>query len=240
MALTFFWRCEGTTLDGTHDFTAGDNTATLNGGAEISAAAALIGSNGLNCPTADDYAIFSPASIISVGAGAVAFSFRTSTWNADKWIFFTTGTAPSDFLAIALNGTDEIQARHRVAGGSDVTIVTTAANLVVDTVYRVVCRWDTTADDFRLEVYNSSNVLIEAVESLSTGIDNWADVLTFNVGAANTGAGVHIDNVFIADAYDEALENFLSITSYTQYGSSSAVVVPGQAQRNRRHTGRYM
>ena len=32
----------------------------------------------------------------------------------------------------------------------------------------------------------------------------------------------HIDNVFIADAYDEPLEDYLDITSYTEYGGAAA------------------
>ena len=71
MALTFYWRCEGTTLDGTHDYSAGATTMTAIGGGEsISATAAKIGSNGVLNTDGADYYYCSPASIVTANEGS--------------------------------------------------------------------------------------------------------------------------------------------------------------------------
>jgi hypothetical protein len=93
MALTFFWRCEGTTLDGTHDYSAGGTTATGSSSAAINATAARVGTNGVQAPTASDYYSLSATGIYGT-TGAAAFSLYVAggTWVADAVPFLLDGT----------------------------------------------------------------------------------------------------------------------------------------------------
>lgn len=221
MALKFFWRCEGTTLDGTHDFTAGDNAATLSSTAAINTDAARIGTNGLDIPSSNDAAEFTISSndLISTAGGSAAFSFRVTTWGNGAVIFTAVGTAGNDHIRVELGTTDELIFRHRVSGTSNLTLTTTAANIATGTWYSVVIRWDPSAEDRRIEVYDDAGSLIQAVEDTTTAFGPQTDLIALRIGeTAGVACDVHIDNVFIADTYAEALEDFLHITSYTEYG----------------------
>lgn len=232
MALKFFWRCEGTTLDGTHDYSAGDTTATLTSGAAINTDAARIGTNGLDCPTIGDYASFAISSgdLISQSVGALAFSFRLVAFLPSNSLFQAKNSANSSQITVQMIGTDdatgrELQFRIRLHGGIDKSVGTTAANLALNTWYAVVCRWDEPANDMRIEVYDAAGSLITAVEDLATNFDQPTGLDSLRIGETlNFGSSdFHIDNVFIADTYAEPLENFLDITSYTEYGASGAI-----------------
>lgn len=225
MALKFFWRCEGTTLDGTDDFTSGDNTATLNSAAAINTDAVRIGTNGLDCPTANDYAEFTVTSndLVSINGGAAAFSFRVTTWVNAAVIFRAQGTAANDHVTVELGTTDELVMRHRVSATTNQTVTTTAANLTTGVWYGVVIRWDPATDDKRLEVYNDAGTLIEGVEDTSTAFGPQTDFIALRIGETTGQASdLHFDNVFIADTYAEDLQSNLTIASYTNYGGGGA------------------
>src|SRR5688500_7419965 len=103
MALNFFWRCEGTTLDGTHDFSAGDTTATATNTPAISATAAKIGSNGALFDSGSDRYAFTPTSIISTTAGAVGFWLQFPTAfpaSGGAYVFYSQGTNSNDYIRI--------------------------------------------------------------------------------------------------------------------------------------------
>lgn len=230
MALKFFWRCEGTTLDGTHDFTGGDNAATLNSTAAINTDAAKIGTNGLDIPSSTDYAEFAVSSddIISRSAGAVGFWFRVTTWGAGATLFHAFGTAANDQISLSLSGTSELLFRHRVSGVTNLTLTTTDASLTTATWYFVVIRWDDAANDRRLEIYDTAGSLVGTpVEDLTTAFGQQTDLITLRIGdVTGTACDVHIDNVFIADSYSEDLPTWKDITSYTEYGVSGAIEGP--------------
>jgi len=230
MALKFYWRCEGTTLDGTHDFTAGDTTASAGSAGAINSDAARFGTNGIDCPTASDNMNFavSGTDLVDPSVGSAAFSFRLVAFVSGQSMLNIRGTSTNDNITVTTLGTDdatgrELRLRYRsTSGGAENrTVDTTNANLAENTWYACVARWDATADLIRLEVYDASGTLIEGVTG-STSISVLTDVVGVywgEVGAVG-GSDLHVDNVFIADAYAEPLEDFLDITSYTAYGAS--------------------
>jgi hypothetical protein len=232
MAVTFFWRCEGTTLDATHDFSAGDTSAAANATPSISATAALVGSNGILCDSAGDRYNFAPTSIIDPAEGAVAMLFRfPSAVPNDDVFFLARGSASAnDNINLQITGTDEITLTIRNAASGAVTLATTAANITAGTTYGVVARWDQPNSSRRLEVYDATGTLIQAVQDLATGFTapaalDAADGLRF--GDSSGGLGTcYLDNCFVADAYAEPLEDNLLITSWTEYddGSGGGVV----------------
>lgn len=230
MALSFFWRAEGLTLDATHDFTAGDNTGTVNSGALINTDAAFIGTNGLDLPTTADFVFFTVSSgdLIDASEGAIGLWFRIVTFGAGRSLFVANNTgAPNNHIRLYMTGTDELELKIRLVAGADVTLTTTAADLATATWYFVIARWNAVTEDRRIEVYNDDMSLRHAVEDLTTAFDapTGIDVLSWgdNLGIAGDH---HQDNMFIADTYAEPLEDFSEITSFTQYGAAGGPVPP--------------
>lgn len=226
-SVNFFWRAEGTTLDPTHDFSVGDTTATLNSTAAINTDAARIGTNGLDIPSSSDHYSFviSSGDLMHPGTASIALWFRIVTFGGS--FFSSTLTSnPSTNITAFLSGTDdatgrEVTLRNRLAGNLNVTLSTTAADLALNTWYFLVARYDEPNNDRRIEIYNSDGSLRTAVEDLTTdfaqatGIDNLA------VGeATGATADLHLDNIFIADDYNEPLQNKMNITSWTEYEST--------------------
>lgn len=224
MALTLFSRCEGATLDGTHDYSAGDTTWSLNSAAAFNTSGVKVGTNGLNCASSDDYAELSSSSIVDRTAGTLAFWFRIGTWADTTWIANLQGTAYNDRINIELYGADELVFRHVANGDHNVILVTTAANLTTGNWYFVQAHWSSSAGDIRLEVYDSSGSLIQAVENLSAGVGVApADIIAIRMGTQNTSGTVDIDNVFIGTAYADDFLASRDITSYTEYGGAAAL-----------------
>lgn len=231
MALLLFSRMESDTLDGTHDFTAGDGTwATVAGSPAFNTDAALYGTNGLDCPghSTNVGLTVSSEDIINQGVGAVGFWFRMAGFinGAILFIARNSGT-PNNQIQIEMLGTDdatgrELRLRIRLSGVTNVTLDTTAADLQLNEWYFVLFRYDEPNSDRRMEIYNDDLSLRTSVEDLTTNFDEPTGIDTLLVGNITTGSGLdtHFDNLFIADAYAEPIEDFLDITSYTEYGVS--------------------
>jgi len=218
MSCTFFWRCEGTTLTGPNDFSAGDTTATAVSLVAIASGAAKFGSNGLDANvTSGDYYEFASASIFDVGANAIGFKLQIKATGADTEIFtvYNAG-APSDQVSLTTSGTDELQLRHRVNGGDNNTFTTTAADMAVDTWYGVVLRWDAAADLQRIEVYNDAGTLLHGVTS-STAISPQGALTIWKIGTDNGSARFWIDNIVVGNSYSDPIETWINYsTGYTQ------------------------
>lgn len=239
MALTFFWRCEGTTLDGTHDFTAGGNTATANNSPAISATAARIGSNGLLFDGVSERYDFNPASIWNrlVGSAAFSFQFPTALATTGQPFFLCRGSASfDDTIQVQIVSTNELRLIVRDATAGAVNLDTTSVDLAAGNWYGVVIRWDQPNNRRKIEVYNSSNALIQAVEDTSTAFTAPASLDAsngFRIGDSGGSVGtVWVDNVFVADTYGEPLENNLTITSYTGYSSGGSSVTKSPTTAN--------
>jgi len=226
MAVTFFWRCEGTTLDGTDDSTAGDNTATAQSSVTLDAAAGLVGTNGILSDAVNRRFTFTPTSLISptVGAAACLFRFPTTVAGAAQTLFFFRGAASAnDCIFVDVAASQELRFAIRHVSAGLVSLTTTAANLQAGLTYGVVVRWDQPNNYRRIEVYDSAGALIQAVEDLATAytapaaLDATTGIAWGDVGGFSQTC--HIDNCFIADAYAEPLESNLLITSFTQYDS---------------------
>ena len=220
MALTLFSRCEGATLDGTHDYSAGDTTWTLVSAAEFSTSGVKVGTNGLHLPSSDDSATLDAASIVNRLQGCVAFWMRYSAWGVGERIVHLQGTAAADHILISTGATGEIGLRHRVNGGNNILLQTTAAGMTSGNWYFVQAKWHGANDDLRLEVYDSSGSLIQAVENLSASLGGSpADIITIRFGTTEgTAYRGSLDNLFIGNDYADDFLASRDITSYTSYG----------------------
>lgn len=225
MACTMFWRCESTTFDATHDFSAGDSTPTAVSLIAIDNTADRYGTNGINANvTSNDYYEFDAASIFSTTEGAVGFKLQIKATGGDTEILaaYNAG-APSDQIILQTNGTDELLMRHRVNGGDNNTVTTTAADMAVDTWYGVVIRWDTNAEVFRIEVYNDNGTLKHGVSN-AIAISPQGALTIFSLGTNNGSARFWIDNFVVGNDYDDPIQTWIDYTSYTQISGGSSSI----------------
>lgn len=243
--LTFFWRAEGTTLDPTDDFSAGDTTATANNSPAISATGARVGSNGMVFDGVSERYDFNPASILTPGEGAVGgwFQFPSvfpGTGSAN--VFLVRGTNSNDYVRIT---TQSVVSERRLTfvirnnGGSDLTLQMSAGNLTAGNWYFFVGRWNSSIDYRSIAAYDTTMTLVNET------IDNTTD-FTANVPAdfastsglrlgdtTGTTGTLYIDNVFAASNYDEPIQDNATITSYTAYDAGGGT--SGLLLRRRRN-----
>ena len=229
MALTFFWRCESATFSGTDDHSAGDSTPTATGTPDYTTPS-FVGTNSLYS-IGTEYVTFDSASIYLEAAGSAAFSFYIADWNTDvELLGFHDASVANNHIKVSVSGTGvadgEIGLYIRKSGSVNTSIVTTSANLSTSTWYSCVIRWSDTADDVKIEVYNAAGTLLDSAENLSVG-DAFSGLIDeFRVGnvSASGSFNVNIDNVMVANDYNEPLEDNLDITSYTLYGGAVAAI----------------
>ena len=231
MALTFFWRAEGTTFSGTDDYSAGDSTPTANG-ATISSTQAFVGANSIFVNTNGQNYEFDSASIYIDAAGSAAFSFYVPTgqWTAGNTaLMFDDASVAANRVRVDLSGITG-------AGGVTLNVSSSAVGqtniatgdlaLAEGNWYSVVIRWHVVNLDARVEVYNAAGALIGSAENLSltSGLLTSALIDIMAIGDVGGGGGdMYIDNILVANDYSEALEDNLDITSYTDYGVAASI-----------------
>lgn len=226
MALTFFWRCEGTTFSGTDDYSAGDDTPTANGGIVLSSTQARVGTNSIFAEEFTKYYAFDSASIFDSTEGSCGFSIYFNTVNSGSILMqFTDASEGDNRIRITVSGTD-INLEIGKVFETSVNVATSGVSLTTGVWYGIVARWGSTAEDAAIEVYNASNTLIDSTENTSVGSAVWnTDIDTIHIGDEGAASpDAYIDNVFVADTYAEPIESNFTITSYTNYsdGSSSS------------------
>lgn len=237
MAITFFWRCEGTTFDATHDYSAGDSTPNSLGSPSIAAGAAKVGSNGISCPvSATSHYSFDATSILGmVGSAGWWFQVVASLPAAPSAFGFqVVGTDTTDLISVLVLDPDEIQFRN-ANGGTTSNLVSTAANLVADAWYGVIIRWDFTtpaSSSKKLEVYDSAGSLISGLPAELTGADLTtsvpADLVSIQCGRHSSGSAVvqYADNFIIGSGYNDVTAAMLAYDSYTDFSSVLAGMLP--------------
>ena len=229
MAVTFFWRMEGTTLDATHDFTAGDNTASVVSAAALDAAAARVGTLGGLFGQSDRFE-FNPSGIVTAGEGSVAGWFRfPSSWptNNQGHLFYCRGAASANRIEVLSAGTSgNLKILHSNATNGTIELATAALSLAADTGYCFVARWNSSINYRSIAVYDDNADLIDEVVDAGTDFSSFVPAelgstsgLRYGDTSGNPGIVIHEDNVFVADTYDELLQNNLLITSYTEYSA---------------------
>jgi hypothetical protein len=251
MALKFFWRCEGTTLDWNgstgDDFCGADNTLTLLNSATISANAARVGTNGVRCisTSAGGTSGATPSEIwpgtttsgnTGDTVGSFAYSFRVATAldnisgiafglrarNAASTEEFTVRQAGTQNLLLYLDGS---------AGPLSISL--TGNQVVADEWMGVVVRIDVPNDKARIELYNSAGTLVDSAQDLASDLSvrilSDVNTMSFTPCSGAKTNTIDWDNFIISDNYDAPLQNNLTITSRSEYSESSG------AARQMRH-----
>lgn len=195
--ITFWWRCEGTTLDHPgNDYSAGDTTTVLAGIAAINTAAVKNGTNGLDCPTSASYAPFAISSndIIVAAEGRIGFWLRVTTWVDGAYITEWRDGSGDDRVHPQLNGTDELKFYWKDGGTERTSLISTDANLSTGTWYFVEFAWKTSTDYREIFVGGVSK------GSSSATINASPDNIYFRLG--NTGStlsDLHEDHLIISN-----------------------------------------
>ena len=229
MALKFFCRCEGSTLDGTHDYSAGDTTWALSN-ASFTNTAPKVGTNSLaiTANSGNAQLDISSQDLIAGAQGAVGFWFRVGTWQNGGSLFnASNSSAPNDNIRVYMTGTDELVFGYRQNGGSNFLVTTDGANIALDTWYFVVGRWHFANDIQSIEIYTADTGAAVYTNNVPNAPFDGTAVTSYdNLTIGNIGSNIsqaYFDNIFIADTYDEAIEDYRVITSYTEYGVSGSV-----------------
>jgi hypothetical protein len=237
MALTFFWRFQNSlTLDGTHDFTAGDSVATAVGTATFNTTQSRDGYAGYYDGPLDNHT-FAPASILVRDQGSIAFWFRGSIWNDSAGLFRVYGTTNTDRIDVAAmgsSGTGNIRVRFARDGQVALSLTTTNSNFALGNWYFVVVKWDHATDLAGVWVYDTTGAAITNGNATTSSLVNAThypstEFTIFEVGEwAGANFDCWIDNLFIGSAYDDG-DAFLTnrdITSYTSYSAGGSSVAP--------------
>lgn len=218
MAITLFARCEGATLSPPDDYSAGDTTWTLSGGASFTSGAAKSGTNGIRIVSGGDAASLDGAGIFNYNEGSCAFWVNRRA-GADDFMLQIVGSIPSNALLIELLGSTNLMVRHRSQFDHNVTASLDDGDATpVDTWQYIVLRWDCVADLLRIDLYDTTGTLLDFAETNSAMVDQ-SD--TFTISFSNQiGADFDYDVIMFSDDYAELLQNYRDYTSYSQFGGS--------------------
>ena len=229
MALTFFWRCEGTTLSGTDDYveSGGDSTPTAGGTPSIAAGGAIVGTNGIIAGTGSNYRFDTGTAVFDPTVGSFGMLFRINTFNNQARPLMIRGATAANQYSLQLSGTSEISFIVGDPDGTHVAATTTSAGLVTDTDYGLVCRWDQANSHLVIEVYSDPTGTPTLLDSVDAGAFTAPTELAagdrFRLGENGGVAGsFDIDNVFVSKVYAEPIEDNFGITSFTQYGAGGS------------------
>ena len=238
-ATTFYWRAEGTTLSCTgspcsgDDYTAGtDTSAAATGSPAINATAALVGSNGIqiNGPT-EFYSLNSEDAMFNAAAGAIGFYIRIQTFGDTATIIWmrTNSGDTGDRIAVLLSTVTNNHIRFRIRASGVGTFDLDGPAMSTDTTYFVICKWDQSVNDRRIEVYDTggSHIAGSPVEDLTTGWTNPGESYPITDGLSfgevgGTSASYYLDNIFIATAYPDGdtIYTKRNITTWATGGSA--------------------
>ena len=232
MAVTFFWRCEGSTLDHPgDDYSDGDTTAALTT-AVINTDTVRVGSNSLDSISTAGIADFVLSSDIVLSEGSIGFWFYVeSGWQTAQMSNSFDASATGDRIQLSVTGSSssgELRLRIGREGQGATTIITSGATLANANWYFAVARWDETNTSGKVEVYSTSDLVtpIRSTENTSVISSNFPtfanlDVLRFLPGGAFIS---HMDNIMVSDTYAEPLQDYALFTSFTQIGGAPAVL----------------
>jgi hypothetical protein len=228
MAIRFFWRCESLTLDPVHDFTVGaDTTATKQFGTETIGPPGLVGENGFIRTTDNRMRFDTNTTFLEnlSNEGAIAFIHKQSTWqHASSLISLRFGATYRDVIRLSQRGSDGTgivpEYGYDIAGARGFNY-DLPGKFQADVVYGIILRWRKADVRLTIEVYNDLGELLGFKTQTFPSfipLDETADRFdSFGIGGDGIGT---MDNIFVADSYDEPLQNNLFITSYTEYTRS--------------------
>jgi hypothetical protein len=230
-APTLYWRAESATFDGTDDFSAGSTTLTSNESPSfVSTPAPRAGTNSVLFDVSLEFYSLPLASIFDIAEGSFSAAFRLPVWGVEDICSMQEAATPSDHINVFTTGTDGaggVRVNIRDAAEGQFNLETGDIGLAAGEWYSAIVRWHQANQDLRVEVYDDTGAIIDfAVEPDVTAAFFAAGIDTLILGDLGNNLDILIDQVFIADAYDEPIQDNLGIGSYTEYGGAGSSVLP--------------
>ena len=152
----FWWRAEAFDFSGTNGtldyalFVGGDVGTNISTAA-INSAAAKIGTNGLDIPTGDDSVQFDvPADLDDEGHFAAWVRFVD--YEAEDDIFRLYAVSGTNVMTIRMYGTDELKVTWDDGGTGRDDLITTDANISLNTWYFIEFSWKTSTNHREIKV----------------------------------------------------------------------------------------
>lgn len=217
-SVLLFWRCEGTSFDGTHDFSAGDTTVTLVSAAAINTDAVYSGTNGLDIPTSYDRAELDISSndIIDPVSGVVGFWWKPNSY-VDGLYIWRAFEDVNNYISLETVGTDEIRAYYKEDVGGGQTIITSTANLTAQW-YWVQYAWDTDSNSHTLKIWDSGGTpVINTTENESISPVSFGTEIMYIGNTTASNADMYYDLIISSDDPSEDLHAYSGYTSYTDF-----------------------
>lgn len=211
--ITFWWRCESTTLDSKLDYSAGDTTGAADGTPGVTAAAHKYGTNGLDCPAGDDAVYrFVPVSddIVGSAEGRAGFWIDANVWNNEDWIGFYIYDDADNVFNIRMIDGDEIYFKWKDNG--TVREILTSTNANIDNTYNqfVEVAWKTSTN------YREFFVNGVSKGSSSDLINSFAgDLVRLDIGRGNGAVSdIYQDNIMISN---DSTRDLYALSAKTYY-----------------------
>lgn len=216
--IKFWWRVEGTNPDAALDYPADLANATGIGGQEaINTDAVKIGTNGLDCPSPNDYYYFpvSSRNLISDEEGRIGFWFKPNTWVENNTILFVVEDADDNF-EIKLDAV-EGQVNQRWEDNAAVKVwADVATGMSTGNYYFFEFAWQTSSNYRQIWVKGvSKGTDSTAIGSFDSGPDGTSGL---RVGSTGDAGGDHyMDNIMISASKNTDLYSLRDQPSYTSY-----------------------
>ena len=203
--IVFWWRVEALDFsadNGTTDYSIGDDVGTFASDAAINTDARYgTTGNGLDIPSDYDNVYFEATNLTALddeGRAGFWVYFNNLT-SPDGAVLFRVYDASTDVFRLRIEAPDELEAFWRDASISRTMVVTTDANIVINTWYWIEVAWKTSTNYREIFVNGSAPTQTGAgttINSFGTAVVNfgWGDT----DGAAPTEIDFYIDNVMIS------------------------------------------
>lgn len=223
MAITFFYRCEGSNLDGSNDYSVGDTSGAINGSAAFNSDASYSGTNGIDCPSNGSYVSFSITDhdLINPQKGSFSFRFRINTWLDQGVIFYAVGSNTSNYIKVFMNSTSGIRTQFSKAGVGT-TNQTLSPTLTTGVWYHYILRWNENEGWHSSAIYDADGTIRSGGYSCASsfsGPNAPIELTELRIGNG-VGAGTidfHIDHVYISKDPLEPLYDYRDNSTYATY-----------------------
>ena len=223
--ITFWWRAEAADFSGTNgtlDYSAGDDTATLVSAAAINTDAVLGGSpqaNGLDVPTGGDSADFSVTADLEISSdeGRVYMKFSYNTWINGACIFYLWQDA-DNFFSIEMYSDDGLKFSWKDGGTVRTSLDVANASIASSgTTYNIEFAWKA-ADNDRWVYVNG----VEKGSDLTSTINAFTES-TMEIGEGYGGgqSDYYLDDIIISS---DSTEDLYALRNEAQYPLAAPVV----------------
>ena len=198
--IIFWWRCEAADFDatnGTLDYSAGDDIATLGNEAAINTDAVKYGTNGLDIPLDYNRATFDAISAAMDDEGRVGFWLYINDFDAsnDSDLFRIICNS-NNKAYLHLEGTDELSFAWIDSSTTRDLCSSSSANIAANTWYFIEAAWKTSTDYREIFV---NGVSVASGGNCAATIASFAGaVVTTEIGnVSGADADYYMDNVII-------------------------------------------